>query len=89
MMFMTFMHVFDNHYASRITLYSEHPTIDSSTRPHTKLTKFLTRNVKYMLYCTLPSIFQKLLIYVTIGLRLSVTYIEDVVCSMLMPNAVR
>jgi len=49
MMLMTFMH-----YASRITLYSEHPTIDSSTRPHTKLTKFLTRNVKYMRHCTLP-----------------------------------
>jgi len=31
-------------------------TIDSSTRPHTKLTKFLTRNVKYMRQCTLPTI---------------------------------
>jgi len=54
---MTFMHVFDNYCVSRITLYSEHPTIDSSTRPHTKFTKFLTINVKYMRHCTLPSIF--------------------------------
>jgi len=41
--------------------YSEHPTIDSSTRPHTKLTTFLTRNVKYIRQCTLPSIFKNFL----------------------------
>jgi len=44
MMFMTFMHVFDNHCRSH---YSEHPTIDSSTRPHTKFTKFEVSDQKY------------------------------------------
>jgi len=41
--------------------YSEHPTIDSSTRPHTKFTKFLTRNVNYICDSTLPNIFKNLL----------------------------
>jgi len=52
MMFMTLMYVFDNRYASRITLNIQYST-------HPKLTKFLTRNLKYMRQCTLPSIFLK------------------------------
>jgi len=47
---MTFMHVFENLYASRINLNTK-----LSTRKTTYKVNVLTRNIEPMRHCTLPS----------------------------------
>jgi len=80
MLIMIFMHVFDKLYASRINLNIQRLIIHTTTYK----VNVLTRNIKYMRHCTLPT-FPTLLQTSYFCNSQVKALIADAVCNMLIP----